>query len=99
MTDIESINRAHQLRKSRVGSVWWKFLKDLKREEEISGAQAMFICDSYGIRHSDLIFWMDVMGCKINMDEFFLEINKKEHLQSLMRQCNEYRDRMDKCTK
>lgn len=81
------IIKFHEMRKRRPGKKWWDFLKQLKEGGKISGKEAMFLCDSYGFRHSDLIFWMDVIGVSVNLEEFFEEIKEKAHLQSLMRKC------------
>ena len=94
--ELESIVRSHNLRKIRVGKTWWDFLKSLSNGSKITGKEAMFICDSYGIRHSDIIFWMDVMGVLVDMEGFVKEIEEKEHISSLMRQCEGYRDGVDK---
>ena len=81
------IIKFHEMRKRRVGQKWWGFLKQLKEGGKISGKEAMFLCDSYGIRSSDLIFWMDVIGVSVNLEEFLEEIKEKVHRQSLVVPC------------
>lgn len=61
----------HKRRISRSGKELWNFMRSIKPGDCISGIDAMKIKDNYGIRPSDIIFFLSILDAHVNMEEFY----------------------------
>lgn len=79
----------HKKRVMRGGKDLWKQFCGLKEGDIISGELAMKFSDAYGIRASDLIFFLDSRGASIEMESFYKGLCEKESGGRKMRLCCE----------
>ena len=87
MFDKEQILESHKKRIFRAGPKLWKYVSNLCCEDIVTGKKALDICNAYGLKMTDLMFFFDILGVKYDFDEWYrLEEEQQQQLKK-MKQC------------
>lgn len=79
----DDLIESNKRRIRRAGPELWNFMKSLKPQQILSGTEAMKIVDTYGIRPSDLVFFLSIIDVEIQMEEFYCELKERENIKSI----------------
>lgn len=74
--DLDCLNKR---RISRCGSCLWEYVTKIKKGDVIPAKKAIEIVDCYGIRYSDLIFFLSILGASVEMDGLYKLIEEREN--------------------